>query len=108
MNTELIHTTMTLGENRKDANAARASLAERLKKFASSWWPRVQRMRGKPTRRLHLRESLALGERRFVAVVEFEERRFLVGGTSGSIVLLATLDNARSDRNPGTQEGSRY
>jgi flagellar biogenesis protein FliO len=45
----------------------------------------------KPARRLRLAESLPLGDRRFVAVVEFDEQRFLVGGTSGSLVLLATL-----------------
>jgi len=39
-------------------------------------------------------ESLPLGERRFVAVVEFEQKRFLVGGTSASLVLLAHLDNS--------------
>jgi flagellar biogenesis protein FliO len=42
-------------------------------------------------RRLRLCESLPLGERRFVAVIEFEESRFLVGGTSSSLVLLANL-----------------
>jgi flagellar biogenesis protein FliO len=34
---------------------------------------------------------LPLGERRFVAVVEFERSRFLVGGTTSSLVLLARL-----------------
>jgi flagellar biogenesis protein FliO len=44
-------------------------------------------------RRLRLCESLSLGDRRFVAVVEFEQARFLVGGTSASLVLLAQLGN---------------
>jgi flagellar biogenesis protein FliO len=35
-----------------------------------------------------------LGERRFVAVVEFEQSRFLIGGTQASLVLLAPLHNA--------------
>jgi hypothetical protein len=52
--------------------------------------------RRKP-RRLRLCESLPLGERRFVAVVEFERSRFLVGGTSGSLVLLARLGSGRRD-----------
>ncbi len=43
-------------------------------------------------RRLRLCESLPLGDRRFVAVVEFESSRFLVGGTSASLVLLARLE----------------
>jgi flagellar biogenesis protein FliO len=48
--------------------------------------------RNRPSRRLRLCESLALGDRRFVAVVEFERSRFLVGGTAGSLVLLARLE----------------
>jgi hypothetical protein len=46
-------------------------------------------------RRLRLCETLPLGERRFVAVVEFEQARFLLGGTSSSVVLLARLADAR-------------
>jgi flagellar biogenesis protein FliO len=34
---------------------------------------------------------LPLGERRFVAVVEFDRSRFLVGGTPSSLVLLSRL-----------------
>jgi len=34
---------------------------------------------------------LPLGERRFVAVVEFDAERFLVGGTPSSMVLLSRL-----------------
>jgi hypothetical protein len=45
-------------------------------------------------RRLHLRESLSLGDRRFVAVVEFEGARFLLGGTPASLALLARLEDA--------------
>jgi len=54
-------------------------------------WERVLRLsRGAP-RRLRLCESLPLGERRFVAVVEFDRARFLVGGTPTSLVLLSRL-----------------
>lgn len=53
---------------------------------------RLLRLAERPPRRLRLSESLALGERRFVAVIEFEQRRFLVGGTSQSLVLLAKLE----------------
>lgn len=42
-------------------------------------------------RQLCLRETLALGERRFVAVVEFEQQRFLIGGTGSSLSMLASL-----------------
>jgi flagellar biogenesis protein FliO len=58
------------------------------------WRERMLRVGRRPPRRLRLCESLALGERRFVAVIEFEQARFLVGGTASSLVLLARLGEA--------------
>ena len=52
---------------------------------------RVQRR----VRRLRLCESLSLGEKRVVAVVEFEDQRFLLAATPEHITLLRTLDAAR-------------
>jgi flagellar biogenesis protein FliO len=66
-------------------------------------WERVLRLRRRTPRRLRLCESLALGERRFVAVVEFEAARFLVGGTPSSMVLLSRLSDA-GDRAQGEAE----
>lgn len=45
----------------------------------------------RPHRQLRLRESLALGERRFLSVVEVGDHKFLVGGTGTSLALLAVL-----------------
>lgn len=55
------------------------------------WWQRVAGLGRRAPRRLRLTESLPLGERRFVAVIEFDQERFLLGGTSSSLVLLARL-----------------
>ena len=55
------------------------------------WWERVAHLRKHTPRRLRLLESLSLGERRFVALIELEQSRFLVGGTASSLVLLAAL-----------------
>jgi flagellar biogenesis protein FliO len=55
---------------------------------------RVWQISRRAPRQLRLCESLPLGDRRFVAVVEFERSRFLVGGTAASMVLLARLENA--------------
>lgn len=52
-------------------------------------WCRVRA--GNYPRRLRVRESLSLGEKRFVAVVEFESQQFLIGGGAGSVNLLARL-----------------
>jgi flagellar biogenesis protein FliO len=40
---------------------------------------------------LRLGETLSLGERRFVAVVEFERQKFLIGGNGHGVSLLANL-----------------
>jgi len=58
----------------------------------SQWWQRLVRLSRRTPRHLHLCESLAMGDRRFVAVIEYDRARFLVGGTSASLVLLARLD----------------
>jgi flagellar biogenesis protein FliO len=69
------------------------------------------RMTRRAPRRLLLCESLPLGERRFVAVVEFERARFLLGGTSASLVLLARLDEGSqkkgSEKENDEEEGHR-
>jgi hypothetical protein len=57
------------------------------------WARRILGASRRPERRLRVAETVALGERRFVAVVEFEQARFLVGGTSASLSLLARLSN---------------
>lgn len=59
------------------------------------WWKWALRWGRPRSRQLRLCESLPLGERRFVAVVEFEGARFLLGGTPSSLVLLSPL-GARS------------
>jgi flagellar biogenesis protein FliO len=66
-------------------------------RWALGWWKRFRRLNQRRQRRLRLCESLPLGERRFVAVVQFERSRFLVGGTPGSLVLLARLENAQAN-----------
>jgi flagellar biogenesis protein FliO len=47
-------------------------------------------------RALVVKETASLGERRFVAVVQFERQRFLVGASPGSVALLAQLPDAES------------
>jgi hypothetical protein len=46
----------------------------------------------RPARALALKETLSLGEKRFVAVIECDGRRMLVGGGAQSVELIANLD----------------
>jgi flagellar biogenesis protein FliO len=62
--------------------------------------------RRRSAHRLRLSETLSLGEKRFLAVVQFQQQEFLVGGTGNSIALLARLDSAGAmpDSQTGNQE----
>lgn len=56
----------------------------------AAWVARTRR-----ERTLILRESLGLGERRFVAVIECDGRRFLIGGGKESVQLISALSEER-------------
>lgn len=71
---------------------ARAGLGREIHRL----WQKLLRFRQRSPKRLRLCESLPLGERRFVAVVEFDAERFLVGGTPSSMVLLSRLADGRA------------
>ena len=51
-------------------------------------------MQGESPKFLLVSETSALGDRRFVAVVQFERQRFLIGSSPFSVTLLARLSDA--------------
>ena len=55
-------------------------------------------------RKLRLRETLSLGDKRFLAVVEYRHQEILVAGTASSITVLATSSSWDSQA-PG-EDGS--
>jgi flagellar biogenesis protein FliO len=59
-------------------------------------WSQV-RARSKE-RHLRLCETLSLGEKRFLAVVEYDREKFLLAGTAQSISLLRCLNGASGAR----------
>jgi flagellar biogenesis protein FliO len=63
-----------------------------LVEFAGEFMSRLMRLGRRPPRKLRLCESLPLGDRRFLAVVEFQDSRFLIGATPNSLALLKVLD----------------
>jgi len=58
-------------------------------KDAWQWFRRA--VKSRKSRRLRVCETLSLGERRFLAVIEFDRQEFLVGGSGNSLALLARL-----------------
>ncbi|MGA7560235.1 MAG: flagellar biosynthetic protein FliO [Terriglobales bacterium] len=45
----------------------------------------------RPRKQLSVSETAALGDRRFVSVIQFERRRFLIGSSPSSVTLLSRL-----------------
>ncbi len=65
---------------------------------AACWrlWAGIEARRaGQRRRSLRVLETVGMGEKRFVAIVQVEEARFLIGGGSGGVSLLARLDTER-------------
>jgi flagellar biogenesis protein FliO len=54
------------------------------------WRDIIRRSAGRH-KALAVRETAALGDRRFVSVIQFESQRFLIGSSPTSITLLAKL-----------------
>lgn len=63
----------------------------RIGKLARAWeWTR-EKYTLSATKRLRVSETVALGEKRFVAIVSVEGREFLIGGGTAGVSLLAQL-----------------
>jgi len=54
-----------------------------------AWLERLSKARA--PRQLRVAENVTLGEKRFLALVECEQQKFLIAGTSAAVVLLAKL-----------------
>ncbi len=57
-------------------------------------------------RRLRISETLSLGERRFLAIIEFDGQEFLLAGCGSSLELLARLEGGKIIEPVRHREGS--
>ena len=73
------------GQHRKTASSKLAAILSRICALATS---------RRPERRLRLCETLSLGEKRFIAVVEYGKQKFLLAGTPQNISLLQSLNES--------------
>jgi hypothetical protein len=81
------------GRRRKSPTHWQSALAFVQRMWAASGGRVVARVSSaRSPRRLRLCEAVPLGDKRFVAVVQFERNRFLIGGAPNSVVLLTRLD----------------
>ena len=60
----------------------------RLRRLLPAWQVR------RAARQLRVCESLSLGEKRLIAVVQYDKQKFLIGGGTQSVTLLARLGDS--------------
>lgn len=82
------------------AAPARAGIAALFASSLNRIW-RSQKKR----KALAVRETASLGERRFVAVIQFERQRFLIGAGPASVTLLTQLPDDPNPANEGRGGG---
>ena len=71
-------------------------------------WHWVHRaLKSRQSRRLRVRESLSLGDRRFLAVIEFDHQEFLVAGSGSSLTLLARVQEGKVITEPHLSADTR-
>jgi flagellar biogenesis protein FliO len=84
-----------------DQSRSMVSAADRGEVFMARIWRAfrwmLQRVTVKQTRKnLKVCENVSLGEKRFVAVIQVDEERFLIGGSSSSVSLLTRLQEQKT------------
>lgn len=63
-----------------------------LRNVLSAWkWIEQKRVRQSAMRRLRVAETISLGEKRFVSIVQVDGCDYLIGGAAGSVSLLTAL-----------------
>ncbi len=64
----------------------------------SAWrWVQQRRVQQLASRRLRITETVSLGEKRFVSIIQVDGAQFLIGGSSGGVSLLAKLGSNEGD-----------
>jgi hypothetical protein len=88
---------VTIEPEKYAALEAASTPAGRLPQILKTAWNWIQeRLQSQqPRKRLRVCETVSLGEKRFIAVVQVDGEQFLVGGSSNSVSTLAHLDKAR-------------
>ena len=69
---------------------------DRLSDLERSQWVLRQARAKQARKNLRVCETVSLGEKRFVAVVQVDGERFLIGGASTSVSLLTRLQESKT------------
>ena len=91
------------GTEAATASAATPALQPQLKQICvqlgsqlrSAWkWVDQSYTRQRLSKRLKVAETVSLGEKRFVSILQVDGAQFLIAGTANSISLLATMEQS--------------
>lgn len=52
----------------------------------------------RPVRKLRVSETVSLGEKRFVAILQVDDRKYLIGGGASNVALLTALDGETPEK----------
>ncbi len=100
--------TLTLLPPKRGRGRPRKTSLPAWQRAANAVWRWILSRQNRTSRQLRLGETVSLGDKRFVAVLEYEDRKLLIGGSANSVVLLtdlqapfsATLATAKSSELP--------
>jgi flagellar biogenesis protein FliO len=75
--------------------------------YLQAGWKWLERKRTQQlaSRRLRLAETISLGEKRSVSIVQVDGAQFLIGCSAGSVQLLAVLDKQHEGNAPLADTG---
>ncbi len=90
----------TFGAGSSSNTPAFVSILRPLTAHAVTAWKWLEHKRTQQlaTRRLKVAETISLGEKRFVSILQVDGAQFLIGGAAGNVSLLAIL-NQKDDVN---------
>ena len=80
------------------------SEALRIKAWTTLKWIGQRIKAQQADKNLRVCESVSLGEKRFVAVIQVDEERFLIGGSSSSVAFLTRLQENKTFATSLTQQ----
>ena len=87
----------------KSSPPAFTSILRPLGSHAASAWRWLERKRTQQlaARRMRVAETIQLGEKRFVSILQVDGAQFLIGGAAGNVSLLAILSDGQATGTPG-------
>ena len=90
-----------------EGTAAQVTLQKLFQRLIAGWkWVERKRTQQLASRRLHLAETITLGEKRSISIVQVDGSQYLIGCSAGSVQLLAILSGQEVGITPSEKEAT--